>query len=144
MASTQVTLIGNLTSDPELKFMTNGSGKLEFSIACNEYWTDKEGERQEKTSYFDVIAWRNLAEEGANILEKGMGVVIVGRMEQQTWEDKETGAKRSRVQVLADNIGARVGGLESVERKKRSEDGGAKKPAGKPAPKKVAEEDEPF
>jgi single-stranded DNA-binding protein len=65
-------------------------------------------------------------------------------MEQQTWEDKETGAKRSRVQVLADNIGARVGGLESVERKKRSEDGGAKKPAGKPAPKKVAEEDEPF
>jgi single-strand DNA-binding protein len=144
MASTQVTLIGNLTSDPELKFMTNGSGKLEFSIACNEYWTDKEGERQEKTSYFDVIAWRNLAEEGANILEKGMGVVIVGRMEQQTWEDKETGAKRSRVQVLADNIGARVGGLESVERKKRSEDGGAKRPAGKPAPKKVAEEDEPF
>jgi single-strand DNA-binding protein len=144
MASTQVTLIGNLTSDPELKFMTNGSGKLEFSIACNEYWTDKEGERQEKTSYFDVVAWRNLAEEGANILEKGMGVVIVGRMEQQTWEDKETGAKRSRVQVLADNIGARVGGLESVERKKRSEDGGAKKPAGKPAPKKVAEEDEPF
>jgi single-strand DNA-binding protein len=144
MASTQVTLIGNLTSDPELKYMTNGSGKLEFSIACNEYWTDKEGERQEKTSYFDVVAWRNLAEEGANILEKGMGVVIVGRMEQQTWEDKETGAKRSRVQVLADNIGARVGGLESVERKKRSEDGGAKKPAGKPAPKKVAEEDEPF
>jgi single-strand DNA-binding protein len=144
MASTQVTLIGNLTSEPELKYMTNGSGKLEFSIACNEYWTDKEGERQEKTSYFDIVAWRNLAEEGANILEKGMGVIVVGRMEQQTWEDKETGAKRSRIQVLADNIGARVGGLESVERKKRSEDGGAKKPASKPAPKKVAEEDEPF
>lgn len=143
MASTQVTLIGNLTSDPTLKFMTNGSGKLEFSIACNEYWTDKEGERQEKTSYFDVIAWRNLAEEGANILEKGMGVIVVGRMEQQTWEDKETGAKRSRVQVLADNIGPRVGGLASVERKTRSEDGG-KKPASKPATKKVVEEEEPF
>lgn len=144
MASTQVTLVGNLTSDPELKFMTNGSGKLTFSLACNEYWNDKDGERQEKTSYFDVVAWRNLAEEGANILEKGMGVIIVGRMEQQTWEDKETGAKRSRIQVLADNIGARVGALESVERKKRSEDGG-KKPASKPAPKKVvAEEEEPF
>lgn len=144
MASTQVTLIGNLTSDPELKFMTNGSGKLEFSIACNEYWTDKEGERQEKTSYFDIVAWRNLAEEGANILEKGMGVIVVGRMEQQTWEDKETGAKRSRVQVLADNIGPRVGGLASVTRKTRSEDGAKKAPA-KPAPaKKVVEDDEPF
>lgn len=144
MASTQVTLIGNLTSEPELKYMTNGSGKLEFSIACNEYWTDKEGERQEKTSYFDIVAWRNLAEEGANILEKGMGVVIVGRMEQQTWEDKETGAKRSRVQVLADNIGARVGGLASVTRKTRSDDGGKKPAQTKSAPKKVAEEDEPF
>lgn len=144
MASTQVTLIGNLTSDPELKFMTNGSGKLEFSIACNEYWTDKEGERQEKTSYFDIVAWRNLAEEGANILEKGMGVIVVGRMEQQTWEDKETGAKRSRVQVLADNIGPRVGGLASVTRKTRSDDGAKKAPA-KPAPaKKVVEDDEPF
>lgn len=144
MASTQVTLIGNLTSDPDLKFMTNGSGKLEFSIACNEYWTDKEGERQEKTSYFDIVAWRNLAEEGANILEKGMGVIVVGRMEQQTWEDKETGAKRSRVQVLADNIGPRVGGLASVTRKTRSDDGAKKAPA-KPAPaKKVVEDDEPF
>jgi single-strand DNA-binding protein len=144
MASTQVTLIGNLTSEPELKYMTNGSGKLEFSIACNEYWTDKEGERQEKTSYFDIVAWRNLAEEGANILEKGMGVIVVGRMEQQTWEDKETGAKRSRVQVLADNIGARVGGLESVERKKRSEDGAKKAPTKTAPAKKVVEEDEPF
>ena len=148
MASTQVTLIGNLTSDPDLKFMTNGSGKLEFSIACNEFWTDKEGERQEKTSYFDIVAWRNLAEEGANILEKGMGVIIVGRMEQQTWEDKETGAKRSRVQVLADNIGARVGGLASVARKPRSEDGAKKFPAQAPASKqfskKVVQEDEPF
>ena len=144
MASTQVTLIGNLTSDPELKFMTNGSGKLEFSIACNEYWTDKEGERQEKTSYFDIVAWRNLAEEGANILEKGMGVIVVGRMEQQTWEDKETGAKRSRVQVLADNIGPRVGGLASVTRKTRSDDGAKKAPAKTAPAKKVVEDDEPF
>lgn len=144
MASTQVTLIGNLVNEPKLTYMTNGSGKLDFSIACNEYWTDKEGERQEKTSYFDVVAWRNLAEEGANILEKGMGVIIVGRMEQQSWEDKETGAKRSRVQVLADNIGPRVGGLASVERKTRSEDGGKKPAQAKPAPKKVVEDDEPF
>lgn len=144
MASTQVTLVGNLTSDPELKFLTGGSAKLEFSIACNEYWNDKDGERQEKTSYFDIVAWRNLAEDGANILEKGMSVVVVGRMEQQTWEDKETGAKRSRVQVLADRIGANVGGLSAVTRKARSEDGGAKKPAPQKKTQVIPEDEEPF
>jgi single-strand DNA-binding protein len=144
MASTAVTIYGNLTSDPELKYLTGGAGKLEFSIACNEYWTDKDGGRQEKTSYFDVVAWRNLAEDAANILEKGMSVIIVGRLEQQTWEDKESGAKRSRVQLLADRIGANVGGLETVTRKSRA-DGDAKKanPV-KKATAKVVEEDEPF
>jgi single-strand DNA-binding protein len=145
MASSAVTLFGNLTSDPELKFMTNGSAKLEFSIACNEYWNDKDGERQEKTSYFDIVAWRNLAEDAANILEKGMSVIVLGRMEQQTWEDKETGAKRSRIQVLADRVGANVGGLSAITRKARAEDGGAKKPAAaSKQTAKVSEEDEPF
>lgn len=145
MASTTVTLYGNLTQDPELKFMTNGSAKLEFGLACNEYWNDKDGERQEKTSFFDIVAWRNLAEDAANILEKGMSVIVVGRVEQQTWEDKETGAKRSRVQILADRIGANVGGLASVSRKTRSEEGGAKKVAPqKKVASKVTEEDEPF
>ncbi len=146
MASTAVTIYGNLTGDPELKFFTGGTPKLEFSIAANETWTDKDGERQEKTSFFDVVAWRNLAEDSANILEKGMGVIIVGRLEQQTWEDKETGAKRSRVQVLADRIGANVGSLSSATRKTRSDsDGGAKKAPAKTAPaKKIVEDDEPF
>lgn len=145
MASSAVTLFGNLTSDPEIKFMANGSAKLECSIACNEYWTDKDGERQEKTSYFDIIAWRNLAEDAVNILEKGMSVIVVGRMEQQTWEDKETGAKRSRVQVLADRIGANVGGLTAVTRKTRAEgEGGAKKASVKKVATKVIEDEEPF
>jgi single-strand DNA-binding protein len=150
MASTAVTIYGNLTSDPELKYFTGGTPKLEFSIAANETWTDKDGERQEKTSFFDVVAWRNLAEDSANILEKGMGVIIVGRLEQQTWEDKETGAKRSRVNVLADRIGANVGSLSAITRKSRSDaEGGAKKFPAKASPsqqlsKKVVEDDEPF
>jgi single-strand DNA-binding protein len=145
MASTTVTLFGNLTRDPELTFTTAGQGKLDFSIACNEYWNDKNGERQEKTSYFDIIAWRNLAEDAANLLEKGLPVVIVGRMEQQTWEDKETGKPRSKVQVVADRIAVNVTGISSVSRKVRDA-GDAPKKAAKPAPKKavVEEEDEPF
>lgn len=145
MSSSPVTVIGNLTGDPELKFLGNGTPKLEFSVACNEFWTDKDGERQEKTSFFNIVVWRNLAEDAAAILEKGIGVVISGRLEQQSWEDKESGEKRSRVQVLADRIGVNVGSVSAITRKTRTEDGGAKKfaPAKKVATK-VAEDDEPF
>ena len=119
---------------------------MDFSIACNEYWNDKNGERQEKTSYFDIVAWRNLAEDAANLLEKGLPVVIVGRMEQQTWEDKETGKPRSKVQVVADRIAVNVTGISSVSRKVRDNADAPAKKASKPAPKKavVEEEDEPF
>lgn len=146
MASTTVTLFGNLTRDPELTFTSAGQGKLDFSIACNEYWNDKNGERQEKTSYFDIVAWRNLAEDAGSILEKGLPVVIVGRMEQQTWEDKETGKPRSKVQVVADRIAVNVTGLGSVTRKVRDDKDASAKKVSKPAPKKVVveEEDEPF
>ena len=145
MSSSPVTLIGNLTGDPDLKFLANGTPKLEFSVACNEYWTDKDGERQEKTSFFNIVVWRNLAEDAAAVLEKGIGVVISGRLEQQSWEDKESGEKRSRVQVLADRIGVNVGSISAITRKSRNEDGGARKSApAKKVAQKVAEDDEPF
>ncbi len=145
MSSSAVTITGNLTQDPELKFMTSGTAKLDFSVAVNEYWTDKEGERQEKTSFLNVIAWRNLAEDASAVLEKGMSVVVSGRLEQNSWEDKDTGEKRSRVQILADRIAINVGSISAVTRKSRSEDGGAKKAvAKKPAQSRITEEDEPF
>ena len=143
MASTTVTVTGNLTRDPELTFTTSGQGKLDFSIACNEYWNDKNGERQEKTSYFDIVAWRNLAEDGANVLEKGMGVVITGRLEQQTWEDKETKKSRSKVQIVADRIAVNVGGISAITRKTRSEGDAPRKQAPKTT-SRVVEEEEPF
>ena len=77
MASTTVTLFGNLTRDPDLTFTTAGQGKLDFSIACNEYWNDKNGERQEKTSYFDIVAWREtvtLEREGERWLVVGYSI----------------------------------------------------------------------
>jgi len=145
MSASNVTITGNLTQDPELKFMTSGTAKLDFSVAVNEYWTDKEGERQEKTSFLNVVAWRNLAEDAAAVLEKGLSVIVSGRLEQNSWEDKETGEKRSRVQILADRIAINVGGISAVTRKSRSEDGGAKKAPAKKAPQqKITEEDEPF
>lgn len=121
VSASPVTLIGNLTADPELKFLPTGVGKLAFSIAVNHYWTDTDGEKQEKVSFFNIVAWRNLADDAANVLTKGVRVVVTGRLEQRSWDDKETGAKRSTVEVLADNIGLAVGNIESFVRKQKPE-----------------------
>lgn len=131
VSASPVTLVGNLTADPELKFLPTGVGKLAFSIAVNHYWTDTDGEKQEKTSFFNIVAWRNLAEDAANVLAKGVRVVVTGRLEQRSWDDKETGAKRSTVEVLADNIGLAVGNIDSFVRKQKAE--GAYTPKAKPA-----------
>ena len=117
MSITPTTLVGNLTSDPELSYTTGGTAKLAFGIAVNSSWTDQQGEKQEKTSYFNIVAWGYLAENSASVLEKGIGVVIHGALEQRSWEDKE-GNKRSTVGVKAQEIGIRTGSLESIERRK--------------------------
>jgi single-strand DNA-binding protein len=121
-----VTIIGNLTADPELTYTTNGQAKLSFSVANTHIWYDANNEKQEKTSYFNVTAWRYLAENSARTLEKGIGVVVYGRLEQRSYEDKE-GVKRSIVELVAEDVAISTKSLESIERRQRSEnsDGGA-------------------
>lgn len=121
VSASPVTLVGNITQDPELKFLPTGVAKLAFSVAVNHYWTDQDGEKQEKVSFFNIVAWRFLAEDAANVLAKGVRVVVTGRLEQRSWDDKETGAKRSTVEVLADNIGLAVGNIDSFVRKQKAE-----------------------
>ncbi len=143
MSASPTTLVGNLTQDPDLKFLPNGTPKLSFGIAVNHFWTDQAGEKQEKTSYFNIVAWRQLAEDAARTLEKGMRVIITGRLEQRSW-DGDDGKKNNIVELIADDVAPSVRGLETVERVKRGE-GGART-AQKTAPKKVAPSDdgEPF
>jgi single-strand DNA-binding protein len=117
-------LIGNVTADPELTFTTSGQARLSFSLACNYVWYDQSNEKQEKVSYFNVVAWRYIAEAGARVLEKGVGAVVTGRFEQRSYEDKE-GNKRSTVEFIADNIAVNSLSLESIERRKRQENDGA-------------------
>jgi single-strand DNA-binding protein len=148
MSQSQTVLIGNVTSDPELKYLTNGQAKLTFSIAVNHSWTDQAGEKQEKASFFNVVAWRYTAEDAANILEKGVGVIVTGRLEQRSWEAEDK-TKRSVVELIADNVGIQARSIESFERKRRSADGGAggqKKAAApaRPATRTITEEEEPF
>lgn len=128
--STPITLIGNLTADPELKFFEGGTAKATAGLAVNENWTDKDGERQEKVSYFNLVAWRQVAEDLCRVTEKGMRVVVVCKPEQRSWEDKETGQKRSVVEFVVSEIAPSARGLESVDRKAPQGNGdGAKRPA---------------
>jgi single-strand DNA-binding protein len=129
MSSSPITITGNITQDPEMRFMPSGAGKLSFSVACSHFWTDQAGEKQEKTSFLNVVAWRNLAEDAANVLQKGMRVVVTGRLEQRSYEDKE-GNNRSIVEISADDIALSCRGVESVVRRRRNQDGAAPKGGG--------------
>ena len=143
--SNTVTVTGNLTSDPEIKYFDSGTAKASFSIADNRTWTDN-GEKKEQVSFYDVDAWRFLAEDVARVLTKGVRVTITGRLEQQSWNDKTTGDKRSKVVIIADSIGLGLMSIESFERRQGKGDSelvGAS--AAKPAPRKAApSQEEPF
>jgi single-strand DNA-binding protein len=143
MAITPTTIVGNLTSDPELKYTSNQKAQLKFSIAVNDNYTDASGEKVEKTSYFNVVAWGYLAENSANVLEKGMGVVVVGTLDQRSWEDKDSGQKRSTIEVKAMEVGIRTGSVESVERRRANSGDSSAKPT-PPRTKQTVPADEPF
>lgn len=147
MSASPVTLVGNLTADPKLEFLANGTAKLTFSIACNHYWTDQSGEKQQKPSYFNVVAWRTLAESGGNVLSKGTKAIVTGRLEQRSYDDKE-GNKKSIVEIVADNIGLSVYGVDSFVRKEGGAEGGRSPQTKTVTPKRISqvvtETEEPF
>src|SRR3990172_9375271 len=104
MAANHVTLIGNLVDDPELRFTPSGVAMAKVRFAVNRRWQDKNGTWQEDTSFFGGTLWRDAAENAAESLQKGMRVIVTGRLEQRSWETQE-GEKRSMVEVAIDEIG---------------------------------------
>jgi single-strand DNA-binding protein len=115
-------IIGNLTADPKLTYTDGGAALLKFGIASNHYYRDKNDEKMEKTSFFDVTAWRYLAEDSASVLEKGVGVIVQGRLEQRSWE-ADDGTKRSKIELIADHIGVLTRSIEDFTRKRRGQGG---------------------
>lgn len=98
-------LSGNLTRDPEIRYTRDGQANAMFGLAVTRRWQPRGSEEwEEATSFFDVICWRELAENVALSLVKGSRVVVTGRLEQHTWET-ETGERRSRVEITADEVG---------------------------------------
>lgn len=100
-----VTLVGNITRAPELRFTPTGQANATFGLAVNRKWQNKQtNEWEEATSFFDVVCWREQAESVSESLDKGIRVIVTGRLEQRSWEDQD-GNKRSKVEVIADEIG---------------------------------------
>jgi single-strand DNA-binding protein len=100
----QATIIGNLTADPDLQFIPSGAAKATFRIAENRRYKDRNGEYQEETSFWTVIAWRGLAENAVESLKRGDRVIAVGRLETRGYETA-AGEKRTVTEMTADSIG---------------------------------------
>jgi len=98
----QVTLMGNLTRDPELRQTPNGSSVCSFSLALNRSYRDANGEWQEATDYVDIVAWGPLGERVSQYLNKGRRCLVQGRLQSRSWE--QDGQKRSKVEVLANDV----------------------------------------
>src|SRR5437588_3633441 len=100
-----VTLVGNITRDPELRFTPSGQATASFGLAVNRRWQNRQTQDwEEATSFFNVVCWREMAENASESLQKGSRIIVTGRLEQRSWETNE-GDKRSKVEVVADEIG---------------------------------------
>ena len=102
--SNSITISGNITRDPEMRYTPSGVSKVTFGVAVNRSWRNQQTQEwDEQTSFFNVVAWRQLAENVGASLAKGSRVVVTGRLEQRSWET-EAGEKRSIVEVVADDV----------------------------------------
>lgn len=98
----KIILIGNLTRDPELKSIPSGIKVCSFSLATNRAWKDKNGARQESTDYHNIVAFGRQAETVAQYMKKGSSILVEGRMQTRSWDDKTSGEKKYRTEVIAD------------------------------------------
>ncbi len=137
-----ITLVGNLTRDPQVRFLPNEKAVADFGLAINRRWKNADGVQQEAVMFVDIKAWGRSAETAAQYLKKGSSVLVDGRLDMDTWDDKESGKKRSKLFVTADRI-------LFLDRKEDRAEGApppaasAPPPARRPAPAAVPSIDEP-
>ena len=109
----KVILLGNLTRDPEIRYTPKGSAVCDLGLAVNRQYTLDNGEKREEVTYVDVVLWARLAEIAGEYLKKGRPVFIEGRLQLDTWDDKQSGQKRSKLRVIGETmqlLGSRPGG----------------------------------
>ncbi len=149
MADNTITLVGNITRDPELRFLNNGQATTTFGLAVNRRWQNRQTQEwEEQTSFFDIVCWREMAENVAESLTRGSRVIVTGRLEQRSWETQE-GEKRSKIEVVADEVAPSLRwATAQVTRNERGGQGGGNS---RPAPSQRAvpnsdnyDNEEPF
>lgn len=132
----KVILMGNLTRDPEVRTTPSGQSVANFSLAVNRTWRDANGQNQEAVSYIDCVAWGKAGEIIAQYMQKGRALLVSGRLDQRSWDDKETGGKRSKIEVVVEDFnfvdggnGGGNGDFNAPARSSTSTGASAKKPA---------------
>lgn len=149
-----VELTGNATRDPELRFTPSGQPVATFGLAVNRRWQNRQTQQwEEAVSYFDIVCWGQLAENVAESITKGTRLMVTGRLDQRTWETQE-GDKRSKIEVIADEVGPslRWATAEVTKNERRADGGGGSSGGGgggfsRPAPNQPPAYDydeEPF
>jgi single-strand DNA-binding protein len=118
-----VTIVGNATREPELRFTASGQAVATFGVAVNRRWQNRNNEWEESTSFFDVTCWAQLAENVAESVPKGGRVVVTGRLDQRSWETQE-GDKRSKVEIVADDVAPSLRWATAQITKNERRDGG--------------------
>jgi single-strand DNA-binding protein len=150
-----ITVSGNVTRDPELRFTPSGQGVASFSVAVNRSWQNRQTQEwEEQTSFFDVKCWAQLAQNVSDSLAKGSRVVVSGRLEQRSWET-EQGEKRYAFEIVADDVAASLlyATADVTKNERREGDaggfsggggGGGARPAANAAPATYDPAEEPF
>ena len=146
----RVQLIGNLGKDPEVKYTPSGTPVAKLTIATNERFKDKSGEWQDRTEWHNVVLWQRLAEIAGEYLKKGRPVFIEGRLQLDTWDDKQSGQKRSKLRVIGETmqlLGSRPSGGGGGEGGDEDRGSRSSKPAAPPksaAPAAPDDDEIPF
>ena len=151
----KVLLMGNLTRDPEVRYTPKGTAVTELGIAVNRIYTGENGEKREEVTFVDVTVWGRTAENVGEYLRKGRPVFIEGRLQLDSWEDKQSGQKRNKLKVVADNVqflgsrgsGGGGGGSEEGDEAPRSGTGGGARntpPAKSSGPAEPDDDEIPF
>lgn len=153
MADNTVTVIGNVTRDPELRFTPSGQAIATFGLAVNRRWQNRQTQEwEEQVSFFDVTCWAQLGQNVSDTLVKGSRAIVSGRLEQRSWETDQ-GDKRSKVEIIADEVGPslRWATADITRNERREADapstgggGGVSRPVQNPAPAGYDPAEEPF
>jgi single-strand DNA-binding protein len=129
MPDSTVNIVGNVTRDPEMRYTPSGVAKASFGVAVSRRWQNRTShEWEEQTSFFNVVCWREMAENVCESIGKGARIVVSGRLEQRSWET-ENGDKRSVVEIVADDIGPSLR-WATAEVKRNERRGGFDSPGG--------------